>query len=263
MLKKLVKYGNSTALVLDKAILELLNITEGAIVKIKTDGVSLTITPQDAAKTEHVTPTITSQETHVSVGQDLLKKNLEKWGATQEEWSNMGTTMQEIQNRYEGALRKFMVSSACEQELEALLEKHSGNKFSPEFTQAVNNIKYTYAPELIEYDKEMQAALAKISQNPDSAQERATTFSASFNAFQPIFKKYTPYTQKLTKLMAEDVDFQQESLLLAEKYQAQQNSLEYMQAFQALKNKYVPELIEMDKEIAEVGKMAELSNSKN
>ena len=43
MLKKLVKYGNSNALVLDKAILELLNIPEGAHVKIKTDGTSLII----------------------------------------------------------------------------------------------------------------------------------------------------------------------------------------------------------------------------
>src|SRR4029077_1240225 len=46
MLKKLVKYGNSTALVLDRAILELLNMKEGALVKLKTDGTSLIITPE-------------------------------------------------------------------------------------------------------------------------------------------------------------------------------------------------------------------------
>ena len=45
MLKKLVRYGNSNALVLDKAILELLNISEGSVVKISTDGKSIILTP--------------------------------------------------------------------------------------------------------------------------------------------------------------------------------------------------------------------------
>ncbi|MDX2346130.1 MAG: AbrB/MazE/SpoVT family DNA-binding domain-containing protein [Legionella sp.] len=52
MLKKLVKYGNSKALVLDRAILELLNIKEGALVKLRTDGKSLTITPVESLETE-------------------------------------------------------------------------------------------------------------------------------------------------------------------------------------------------------------------
>jgi antitoxin component of MazEF toxin-antitoxin module len=58
MLKKLVKYGNSTALVLDKAILELLGMAEGSIVKIKTDGTSLIITPQGAQEPEKVSESV-------------------------------------------------------------------------------------------------------------------------------------------------------------------------------------------------------------
>ncbi|HBL98817.1 TPA: hypothetical protein DDZ86_04205 [Candidatus Dependentiae bacterium] len=46
MLKKIVKLGHSNALVLDKAIMELLNMSEGSLVKLTTDGKSLTITPQ-------------------------------------------------------------------------------------------------------------------------------------------------------------------------------------------------------------------------
>lgn len=45
MLKKLAKYGNSTTLVIDKAILELLNMDESSIVRLQTDGKSLIITP--------------------------------------------------------------------------------------------------------------------------------------------------------------------------------------------------------------------------
>src|SRR5438445_13238172 len=54
MLKKLVKYGNSNALILDRAILELLNISEGAVVKLHTDGKSLVITPHEPAEAKDV-----------------------------------------------------------------------------------------------------------------------------------------------------------------------------------------------------------------
>lgn len=45
MKKKLSKYGNSMALIIDKPILEILNITENTTLKISTDGVKITIEP--------------------------------------------------------------------------------------------------------------------------------------------------------------------------------------------------------------------------
>ena len=45
MIKKLAKHGNSFALVLDKAILELLDIKADTPLMITTDGHSLTIAP--------------------------------------------------------------------------------------------------------------------------------------------------------------------------------------------------------------------------
>ena len=45
MIKKLTRHGNSLALVIDKPILEILNISPGTPLKITTDGRSLTITP--------------------------------------------------------------------------------------------------------------------------------------------------------------------------------------------------------------------------
>lgn len=48
MVKKLVKHGNSLALVIDKAILELLDITADTPLFIATDGRSLTISKEDA-----------------------------------------------------------------------------------------------------------------------------------------------------------------------------------------------------------------------
>ncbi len=45
MIKKLVKHGNSSALILDKALLKILNLDNTSEVEISTDGKSLIITP--------------------------------------------------------------------------------------------------------------------------------------------------------------------------------------------------------------------------
>jgi antitoxin MazE len=45
MLKKLTKHGNSLALVLDKGVIELLNIDAETLLEISTDGSLLLITP--------------------------------------------------------------------------------------------------------------------------------------------------------------------------------------------------------------------------
>lgn len=46
MNKKLSRYGNSLALIIDKPILELLHIKEDTILHIETDGTKLIITPK-------------------------------------------------------------------------------------------------------------------------------------------------------------------------------------------------------------------------
>ena len=45
MTKKLVRHGNSAALILDKPVLELLNVTMDTPLEITTDGRSLVISP--------------------------------------------------------------------------------------------------------------------------------------------------------------------------------------------------------------------------
>jgi antitoxin component of MazEF toxin-antitoxin module len=45
MIKKLTKHGNSLALVIDKALLELLDISADTPLEIQTDGRSLIVTP--------------------------------------------------------------------------------------------------------------------------------------------------------------------------------------------------------------------------
>ena len=46
MIKRLIQHGNSAALVIDKPILEMLNITNETIFEISTDGRNLILSPQ-------------------------------------------------------------------------------------------------------------------------------------------------------------------------------------------------------------------------
>ncbi len=48
MAKKLIKHGNSSALIIDKALLQALNISKDTNLKITISGNSLVVTPVDA-----------------------------------------------------------------------------------------------------------------------------------------------------------------------------------------------------------------------
>lgn len=52
MIKKLVRHGNSRALIIDKPILEIIGATDDSEFAITTDGRSLTITPIKSAEEE-------------------------------------------------------------------------------------------------------------------------------------------------------------------------------------------------------------------
>lgn len=53
MLKKLTRHGNSLALVIDKGVLELLNIDDQTPLEISTDGTILLISPVRDEKRRH------------------------------------------------------------------------------------------------------------------------------------------------------------------------------------------------------------------
>jgi antitoxin component of MazEF toxin-antitoxin module len=72
MVKKLVAHGNSAALIIDKPILELLDINMDTLLEIKTDGVSLIISP--AEKTEKARKVLSALEKVNRKHQATLKK---------------------------------------------------------------------------------------------------------------------------------------------------------------------------------------------
>ena len=75
MIKKLSKFGNSKALIIDKPILELINIGEDTELEISTDGKSLLITPVKKKKR-------VGKISLDSSFQKIYKKNIKKYDST-------------------------------------------------------------------------------------------------------------------------------------------------------------------------------------
>lgn len=75
MIKKLSKFGNSMAFIIDKPILELLNILPDTELKVSTDGNSLIITPINKENSIDKTKLV-SKNTKL---QKLHEKNIKKY----------------------------------------------------------------------------------------------------------------------------------------------------------------------------------------
>ena len=54
MIKKLVRHGNSAALILDKPILDLLNVTMDTPLEISTDGKCIVVSPAESDSDQEV-----------------------------------------------------------------------------------------------------------------------------------------------------------------------------------------------------------------
>ncbi len=219
MLKKLVKYGNSNALILDKALLEVLNIAEGSTLKIRTDGTSLIITPLEHASHNKITSSITPHETF----KQAMSNTLDSFTKTKA--SGEG---QEYFNEINNVLARY------EQPLKNVLN----NPQNPELIAMENEIKeisQKYAP--VEY------------QYRDVDNKGALTLA--FDAFKKAHEKYAYLHPQIIQLN-ENQEYIHESVLLAEKYQSTKNSPEYFKEYTELIAKYIPEYGTYQEEIKKI-----------
>lgn len=248
MLKKLVKYGNSSALVLDKALLELLNMSEGSVVKIKTDGVSLIITPHHVCEQEKIPKSVTPEETL----HEAVFKTVAQQSRNEEDARMYRAELTKVMAKYANALRKWTTPEVHEA-LQILEERFNGNRSDPNYTQALIALQQKYAPELIEMDKEIQA----LSQNyvldehryKDDAQK--STFALATADFKKLHEKYQHVLQALA-MLSNNADYIHESVLLAEKYQATSNSSEYVKEYHELIARYIPEYANYQHEMVKI-----------
>lgn len=249
MLKKLVKYGNSNALVLDKAILELLNIPEGAVLKIKTDGKSIILTPHlEHDPIQEITPTVTAQEVMVRASiQEYLKQfkhldETQRHVLGQKQYAlreRLRTLYEQLPHnpQYRAAVEDALARGAAHDNQAWLVESEAiAARCLPELAQVKKDL------ENFEVDYNLRLVpTAQVAHHDTSAMQKE---------FAEIFKKHNPavFGQAL-----QSPEYQHEAQLIAEKYHNNLNSAECLSEMNQLMYKFCPEMELVHKEVAAVG----------
>ncbi len=175
MIKKLVRYGNSNALVIDRAILELLNISEGSLVKMSTDGKSLIVTPE-----ANSCQVITTEDVADQIGMFMaenMRKAMEPFIST---ITNDPVKMQQTMNlynnpellkektaavtvimdKYKTDRAKLMTPEAIDA-IQAIQAKYKDRMNAPEYIKEMTDLTYSIAPNL----RNMQAEIDELNKN--------------------------------------------------------------------------------------------------
>lgn len=173
MLKKLAKYGNSTTLVIDKAILELLNMDESSIVKLHTDGKSLIITPvvnaekgKISASAEEITRSAMDNVRTITVKnlqnmpEEMKAKaanpNPEMERELKEHFARHMKTLQEITKGIES-------NEEYAEALKVLEQKFDPKTQPTEYMEEFLKLRSQFFPGFAEMDKELKAITEKYS----------------------------------------------------------------------------------------------------
>ena len=241
MLKKLVKYGNSNALVLDRAILELLNIEEGSIIKMTTDGKSIIITPQAKVTVEKVHETFTHNQANMEAFVKEEFKALKAIDSNEKE--RLEKEWLSLIQKYQDLSIQAGQSPLFVEQMTQLAQQLDTS--SPEYIQAYTALRYKFSPELLEIETAMAnfAAKHKLSAGGTSdpfqnlSEEQKTALRAEFAAVHKKNSKvYAAYGELLNK-----PEYQDKAQLLVEKYAADKDSVAYLQATNELNDSYLPE----------------------
>lgn len=175
MLKKLVKYGNSNALVLDKTILALLDLEEGSLVKMTIQGNQLMITAakdvdvKDKFKLDYLSMLDSKSEDEKDQGEALLNKTLQEISfgdLTLDQYEKQKSDFEEYFQKEEVAstMNEITNNPKVREISEALMKQYLEKKID------LNDYRKLYHEEIkkIDYDlylkiKAMNAGIANVS----------------------------------------------------------------------------------------------------
>lgn len=260
MLKKLVKYGNSNALVLDKPILELLGIEEGSVVRLKTDGTSLVITP-------HIKP-IAAEPVSIPVdqGEAFMRASIET-GLSQNAHLYAHLSADEKKQFIEDSVQNYKELSLVTEDLGSNPELYQA--YGAEMAQLLAaNPDATYAEKkeiFYKYNPKMRAAQQRAFEleakyKIPGFEERAPggdkyqAMQAGFNnLFSNKFKKdHGASCSKMAEAL-NSPEYLHDMQLLAESYKAGTLTAEqYAEASREMMYKYMPELRAVHTEVVAV-----------
>jgi antitoxin component of MazEF toxin-antitoxin module len=261
MLKKLVKYGNSNALVLDKPILELLGIEEGSIVRLKTDGTSLIITPHIKPIAE---PAVENVSAPVDQGEAFMRASVEM-GISQNAYLYAHLSAEEKKQLIEDSLQNYREMTSATAELTQNPEIYQNYRAEvaqllaskPDVTYAERQeIFYKYSPKMRVAQQKAFELEAKYKipgfeeRMPGSDKYQAMQADFS-NLFSNKFKKAN--NCELTAETLNSPEYLHEMQLLAESHKAGVLTTEqYAEASRETMYKHLPEMRAIHTDVADV-----------
>lgn len=243
---------------LDKPILELLKIEEGAVVRLETDGKALMITPH----TPVVNPAV---QAPVDQAESYMRATVEQQ-VSQYTHLTAAEKRQLIAELLQNSLEMFQATRAFEQDSElhqryrtAVAELLKTQPDAP--IAARQQLLYQFNPQLLAVQQKAQDICAKYKL---PGWENLTIDSAKYQAMQTEFQQlFTEHAKKYQAQYAADQhgasalqsgEYLHEMQLLAESHQAGKLTNEqYIQAGQELLAKYLPEMREMQAKVSEIG----------
>jgi len=252
MLKKLVRYGNSNALVLDKAILELLNIAEGSVVKISTDGHSIVLTPQQKPVLSKVIETVTSNDALMAAGvQESMKKNYKNLSPEQQ--TTFGSELLALTKTHAELLHSLTSKEAFVKEAAQTKDACQGNM--AEFMPLYKSLRSKYVPDIPVIEAAMAAIHEKckvlsgghLTENIQDEQKLMEQDMAE------VFSKHKAFTDAGNQWMNSS-EYQHKSQLITEKFQGNLNSAEFMKEIKKLMYEFCPEMELLHKDLEDVTK---------
>ena len=172
MLKKLAKYGNSTTLVIDKAILELLNMNESTIVKLKIDGPSLIVTPASAIAENEKVSYSRSEAFRIAdqaIRNKVQKQVSEKLQAKRDKaFPEMQKEFQHLFKKHETVLArlhddKSFQGQEYEEALKIITQKIDPSNDPEAFGAEVRKLNERLHHEFVDFNKDMEAIVKKYS----------------------------------------------------------------------------------------------------
>lgn len=260
MLKKLVKYGNSNALVLDKPILELLGIEEGSVVRLKTDGVSLIITPHIKPAAEPVAESVSAP---VDQGEAMARASIEM-GIVQNPHLYTHLSADEKRQFIEDALQNYREVTSATAELAQNPEIYQNYRAEvaqllaskPDATYAEKKaIFYKYSPKMRAAEQKAFELDAKYKipgfedRQPGSDQHQAMQADFS-HLFGNKFKKNNSCG---SAEILSSPEYLHEMQLLAENHKAGVLTTEqYAEACREVIYKYLPEMRDTHAQVADI-----------
>jgi len=183
MLKKLVKFGNSNALILDRSILALLDIKEGSVLKLRIEGDALIVKAEkNSNPTDLLMAEVEGLDERMNISSpvmEILKKNtldlcskvenkevsmelLKQWVPGSENVEKMKEAFGKIMQKYQKDLEP-LGTQACINEFQALNNKYKEEKNSEKYLNEVMALRLKFCPKIAEMDKEMKEDKAWLS----------------------------------------------------------------------------------------------------